>query len=901
MIAETIAHYRVQAKIGAGGMGEVYRATDTRLGRDVALKVLPEAVSRDTERMARFEREAKVLASLNHPHIASIYGLEESNSVRALVMELVEGPTLADRIKQGPIPLEEALPIARQIAEALEYAHERGIIHRDLKPANVKVTPEGQVKVLDFGLAKALEGETAEEDLRNSPTLSAVATRAGVLLGTAAYMSPEQARGKRVDRRADIWAFGCVLCEMLTGKLPFPGETISDTLAAVIRAEPEWTGLPASVPPRIRELLRRCLQKDPRQRLRDIGEARILIEEKLSGVTEEEPELITGAPRWLGWRALALAGSGLLAGALLAALVLWGIREGPASKVIERLSVLPPSGDSLNAATTGAVAISPDGGAVVYGARHGAGTRLYLRALDRFESAPLPSTDGAGDPFFSPDGQWIGFFANGKLKKISVHGGEPVSLCDAVSSRGATWGPDDMIVFTPSSSVGGLMRVSSAGGTPQAFSTPDTSKNERSHRWAEILPGGKAVVFVIAEAKDLGAHSEDKIAVERVDTHERKLLPIRGTYPRYSPSGHLLFVREGRVFAVPFDLKRLDVTGPPAPVLDGVATFIATGAANFALSRSGSLAYIPASAVASEGTLTWVDRGNQTHPLPAPPRAYFSPRVSPDGQRVAMAIASEENVDVWVYHLARGTLTRLTFDGRSGGPVWSPDGKRIAFITDREGGWAILSKTADGGGAEEALLPKQDCLLTPESWSPDGKFLSYRSQSPDTGLDVFILPLEGERKPRPFVQTKFNKFGSKFSPDGHWIAYNSAESGRNEVYVQPFPGPGGKWQVSTDGGSAPVWARNGRELFYLTATKLMSVNVTTQPNFSASTPKVVADIPPGVPGRPGRSSGVYDVSPDGQRLLFVKASEEHPPLAEVRVIVNWAEELRRRAPMSQQP
>jgi len=900
MLAQSIAHYRIQGKIGAGGMGEVYRATDTRLGRDVALKVLPEAFARDPERMVRFEREAKVLASLNHPNIASIYGLEESNGVRVLVMELVEGPTLADRIQQKAVPLDEALPMAKQIAEALEYAHERGIIHRDLKPSNVKVTHEGQVKVLDFGLAKALEGETREEELQNSPTLSAVATRAGMLLGTAPYMSPEQARGKLVDRRADIWAFGCVLYEMLTGQCTFTGETTSDALAAVIRAEPRWTALPASTPQPIRGLLRRCLQKDPKQRLQAIGDARIAIEEALSGsLTPEDARTIAPA-RPLSRRLVPLA-AGVILGALFGAVILFSGRERPTEKLVERLSVLPPAGDSLAVAVPGTVAISPDGSLIAYSARHGATTPLYLRALNRFDSTPLSGTDGAINPFFSPDGQWIGFFANAKLKKISVHGGEPVTLCDAGPGRGASWGPDETILFS-SVPFPGLMRVSSAGGTPQPFTTPDASKNEVTHRWPEILPGGKAVLFLIGEPKDMGS-AEMKIAVERLDTHERKILPMVGSFPRYSPSGHLLFVRGARVFGVPFDLKRLEVTGAPTPVLDGALTLTGnSGAAGFAVSPNGSVVYIPGSAIVTDGVLTWVDRENHTRALGAPARAYYSPRISPDGQRVAVTIASETEYDVWVYNLPDGPLTRLTFDGRSSAGVWSPDGKRMAYLSTRSGGFAILLKSVDGTGAEESLFFDKDHFANPESWSPDGRFVSLRFLTADMGFDILIVPSEGDHKPRPFAQTKFNEAGSRFSPDGHWIAYGSDESGRNEVYIQPFPGPGAKWQVSTDGGTSPVWSRNGRELFYVTTDrKIMSVAVTTQPKFKTAARRIIGDITLGLPGRPGRTNGLYDVSVDGQRLLYVKPSEEKPALSELRVILNWTEELKRLAPAGKQP
>ena len=542
MPAQTIGSYHIQEKIGAGGMGEVYRATDSRLDRDVALKILPETFARDAERMIRFEREAKVLASLNHPNIASIYGLEESNGTRALVMELVEGLTIADRIRQGPLPLDEALPIARQIAEGLEYAHERGIVHRDLKPANIKLTRDGEVKLLDFGLAKALEGELGEGDISSSPTITAGATGLGVLLGTAAYMSPEQARGKRVDRRADIWAFGCVLYEMLTAKTCFAEETISDTLAAIIRGVPEWSCLPDSIPPRISELLRRCLQKDPKQRLQSIGDARIAIQEALSGAGVEQTGVVRAVvqPNWLRalpWAALALAIVASLA------VVLWSSRNRSMPAPVERVSVLPPEGVALSTGGLAGIAFSPDGRSIAYTARQGTTTRLYLRELDRFVSLSLPGTEGAGYPFFSPDGQWIGFFADNKLRKVSTRGGEPVTLCEATSSRGASWGPDGTIIFAPTFE-SGLMRVNAAGGVPQVLTTLDAGKGERSHRWPDILPGGKAVVYSIVETKDVGFWVESKIAVERLDTHEKKILPIQGTYPRYSTSGHLVYLRE---------------------------------------------------------------------------------------------------------------------------------------------------------------------------------------------------------------------------------------------------------------------------------------------------------------------------------------------------------------------
>jgi eukaryotic-like serine/threonine-protein kinase len=900
--------YEILDAIGAGGMGEVYRARDSRLGRDVALKVLPEAFARDAERMIRLEREAKVLASLNHPNIASIYGVEESNGGRALVIELVEGGTLAQRIKQGALPLDETLPIAKQITEGLEYAHERGIIHRDLKPSNLKQTPDGQVKILDFGLAKALEGETSEQELQNSPTLSAAATRTGVLLGTAAYMSPEQARGKRVDRRADIWAFGCMLYEMLTGRAAFTGETTSDILASVIRAEPDWSSLPESVPPRIHELLHRCLQRDAKQRLRDIGDARIIIEEALTGSVGSETVLPSAVERLLRRPGMVWAwvAAGLVLGAVGTVVIASYLRPSTRQRPVGRFAFGFPAPDGQPTASEGfplrdfpAVAISRDGTKIAYLGARGHTTQLFLRLVDRLEPQPLPGSANATSPFFSPDGQWVGFFADGKLKKASVSGGEATTLCDAPINRSATWGPDSTITFAPTL-FGGLMRVSAAGGSPEILTAPDVSKGELTYRWPEILPGGKAILFVIASAQDIGSFSESRIAALRLDTREKKILHILGTYPRYSPSGHLLFERDGRVFAVPFDPDRLEVTGQPVPVLDGVKTSPSSGAADFAVSDTGSLVYLPENAYTRDGQIVWVDRKKQVKELAAPARHYGSPHISPDEERIAVAIPSgSSGSDVWVYEIPHGTLTRLTFDEHSSAPIWSPDGKRIAFATTRPTGPAILVKPADGSGAEETLVAGESLILVPTSWSSDGKFLAYWAVGSATGRDIWIAPLTGERKPQPFLQTKFNEMQARFSPDSRWIAYQSEESGRYEVYVQPFPGPGGKWQISTNGGTTPVWARNGRELFYMSSGNFMSVSVTAQPTFSASTPRIVADYPPFLMGR--LSNGVYDVSADGQQILFVRANVENGPPDEVRVVLNWTEELKHVAPTSKQP
>ena len=883
--------YEIVAPLGTGGMGEVYRARDTRLGRDVAVKVLPPSFAAVPQSVARFEREAQVLASLNHPGIASIFGVEEVNGVLAIVMELVEGPTLAARLLQGPMSVEEVLAIAKQVAESMEYAHERGVIHRDLKPSNIKVTADGNVKLLDFGLAKALEGDAAQLNPSSSPTISAVATQVGIILGTAAYMSPEQARGKAVDRRADIWAFGVLLFEMLAGQQLYDGETTTDILARVIEREPDLTRMPPNTPARIRELIRRCLTKNPRQRLRDIGEARIAIEEVVAGGDAAELRPAAGTSRLFGWRVFALVGLGLLAGLIFAAVVFRNHGPQDARKPVSRFSLSLPAGEAVSLGLD----FSPDGSALIYNARRGTTTRLYLRRMDRLEATPLPGTEGVLQSFFSPDGQWIGFFAGGKLKKISVNGGQPVVLCDVSTSRGGSWGPDGTIVFSPSLVLASLMRVSAAGGTPKKLTELNAQAKEVTHRWPQILPGGKAVLYVTGQARDVGSYEDSKIAVERLDTHEKKILPIQGTYPRYSPTGHILFVRQNRIFAVPFDLTSLEVTGPPVPVVDDVAV-TQVGIAGYAVSSTGSLAYVPGSAISTEGVLVWQDRKGLIEALQAPVRNYSEPQLSPDGQRVALTLGPGLNTDVWVYDVPHGTLTRLTFDGHDLAPVWSPDGKSIAYAANRTGGFEILSKQSDGSGAEKSLIAPQDMFQIPQSWSPDGKYLAYTPASPETGTDIWVLPLEGDHKPWPFAQTKFMERQSRFSPDGHWIAYASDESGRDEVYVQPFPGPGGKLQVSTEGGNWPVWARDGRDLFYLSGTKMMSVSITVHPNLIVSAPRFVVEVSPSIPGR--FANAAYDTSPNGQRFLFVRAKEQTAP-GEIRVVLNWSEELKRLAPSDQ--
>ena len=885
-------------------MGEVYRATDSRLSRDVALKVLPEIFAGDAQRMARFEREAKVLASLNHSNIAAIYGLEESNGTRALIMELVEGPTLSERIKQGPLPLDEALLIAKQIAEALEFAHERGIIHRDLKPSNVKLTPDGHVKLLDFGLAKALEGEAAEEDLHTSPTLTAAATRAGMLLGTAAYMAPEQARGKRVDRRADIWAFGCVLYEMLSGRDAFAGETTSDILASVIRAEPDWLALPASATPRIRELLLRCLQKDPKQRLQAIGEARIVLDAVISGSSQESAppvpvatEPISPLHRILLWAFTAI----VVVLAITVAGLYWRASQPEAHQVLRASLLLPEVLAGVFSPNPGSpFALSRDGARVVFvGSPTGKPPQLYVRELDQQTATPIPGTENAIQPFFSPDGEWIGFFADGKLRKVSRTGGPVTALCDAPIPHGASWASDGTITYAPNLG-SGLMRISSAGGTPETLTNPDANGQELSHRWPQALPGNKAILFTI-QLTTQGTYDDARIALLSRETGKWQTLFEGGSYARYVSSGHIVYVHGGALLAIPFDLARLHVTGSPTPIQQGVVTTAATsGGAEYDVSDSGSLAYVPGSTRPPERTLVLVDRKGVGKELPAPGNSYFTPRISPDGKLLAVQIFNAGSEDLWIYDFARNTLMRLTFSGGGGSatPLWTPDGRKVVYRS-RVPTLTFRAKSADGSGADETLFSKEleDPGATPFCISPDGKTLLFGRRNVTGAVGIYAISLDGSAKTQSFLQSTFNQSQAQFSPDGHWVAYQSNESGRDEIYVQPYPKPGGKWLISANGGSYPLWAHSGREIFYRSDDKMMVAPVETQPTFKAGTPRMLfrnGDYLIG--GFLGLGLGNYDVASDGQHFLMIKEKEAPASSKELSIVLHWTDELKRLAP-----
>jgi Tol biopolymer transport system component len=884
LVGRQLGSYKIVSLLGAGGMGEVYQARDTKLERSVAIKVLPAAFVNDADRLSRFQREARTLASLNHPNIATIHGLEQSDGLHYLVMELVGGHTLAERISGGALKLKESLGVAAQIAEALETAHEKGVIHRDLKPANVKVTPEGRVKVLDFGLAKAYSGDGGQ-DLSNAATLTTMGTEEGRILGTPAYMSPEQARGKAVDKRTDIWAFGCVLYEMLAGRRAFRGETISDTIAAVLEREPDWQILPPTTPAKIRELLRRCLQKDSPRRLRDIGDARIEIEEALAGPAVVEPTA-TGKDIRASWRGVLLWGAAFLLLAAVTGMVIWNRRFSSQinSAQVSRIAITLPPGQPLAGLDIGsALALSPDGTHLVYAARQGGVQQLYVRPLGALEAIPIPGTEGAVQPFFSPDGQWLGFFADGKLKKIPVSGGEALSLGDATDPRGGSWNSKGMIIFAPTRN-SALQEVSDAGGTSQPLTR--FGKNESSHRWPGFLPGGDAVLF--AGLYGGGNWNNALISVQPLGTGERRDLVLGGTNPRYAPSGHLVYAQGGTLMAVPFDTQRLAISGAPVPVQEGVLQSTFSGAAQYSFSSSGSLVYIPVSVQATQRRLVWVSRSGAEQPVAAPARAYRGPRLSPDGGVVAVAI-EEQETEVWLYNLSRDTLTRLTFQGSTNyNPIWTRDGKRIAFTSV---GYGLFWQPADGSGGPEML---NELGGLPNSWSPNGQLLAFDEQRSSAGRDIWVLR-PGEHKEEVFLGTPFNEGAAQFSPDGRWLAYASNESGRYEIYMQPYPGPGGKWQISTEGGGEPLWNPNGRELFYRSGNKMMAVEITTQPSFSAGKPKVLfaGQYQPSPNPVPNAN---YDVTPDGQRFIMLKPGGQEQAPTQINVVLNWFEELKQKVP-----
>ena len=907
--------YEVIDLLGTGGMGEVYRARDTRLKRDVAIKVLPDGFATDAERLARFHREAELLASLNHPNIATIYGLERTDGVTALVLELIEGDTLADRVARGPMRLKEALDVASQLVEALDAAHGKGVIHRDLKPANIKVTPDDKVKVLDFGLAAVVQQNSGVQDVNvtHSPTLTLGATRAGVILGTAAYMSPEQATGSAADKRADIWAFGVVLWEMLTGKRIFEGETVSHTLAFVITKDPDWNALPSTTPPPIRRLLRRCLEKDRKRRLPDIASAQMEIDDARS--TSDTDVVVSSAPssnrpspalwqRALPW---ALAAAATIALAVVVAL--WApwktVPSAAPVRVSSELGVNTVVGSA--GAPAASLALSPDGRllAFVGAPQEGTQTQLYLRHMDQLDATAVPGTVNARDPFFSPDNKWLGFFADGKLKKVSVTGGAAVAICDAPAGRGGWWAEDGTILFVPNSTPEmRIHRVSSDGGTPEPVTTRD--KGDFLHRWPQALKGGGAVLFSVAT--NSGSFDNGNIVVRTLPEGTQKIVHRGGYFARYLPSGHLIYVSGGTLFAVAFDLDRLEVIGEPAPIVEGIEASTGTGSAQLAVSATGTLVYLAGTERTIEDPIRWMDGSGRTTPLRSAPSNWSNPSFSPDGNRLAMdVVVATARPDVWIYDWARDTATKLTFDpGVDVKPVWTPDGQRIVFTSGQGAGVGNLFwQRADGSG-EAQRLAESGTTQVPGSWHPNGKLLAFGEQSVKTRWDVFILPVDGDEaagwrigKPSVFLNGPSSEEEPMFSPDGRWLAYSSDESGQQQVYVRAFPGAGSQQQISNNGGAFPSWSRTRPELFFRDpiTQQIMVVSYTAAGNiFRADKPRVWA---------PGRSRTrprlrPYALHPDGNRVAVAWRDETQPSAGQdnVNFVFNFFDELQRLAPAS---
>jgi eukaryotic-like serine/threonine-protein kinase len=958
--------YDIVGPLGAGGMGEVYRATDTRLKRQVAIKILPAGLAMDPDRLGRFQREAELLASLNHPNIASVYGLEDSNGVKALVMELIEGPTLADRIRQGPIPIDEALPIARQIAAALEAAHEQGIIHRDLKPANIKVRDDGTVKVLDFGLAKLTDptgaGRSGGSGGPNSdaPTMtSPAATAMGMILGTAAYMSPEQARGRVVDKRTDVWAFGAVLYEMLTGTRAFEGEDIAETIASVMKTTPNWSALPADVPPQIITLVQRCLEKDRNARIGDIAVARFLLSDHATfsiaptvatasttsvasaagmfgaattsgvspatatasaGPAAAAPDAVSGVrvrdrsargrrvPRWL-W----------VVGGLLMAV--WFLRGGDdkadraavdrrASRAIAHLQLGVSPADMLVTSTASlrpsrtAMAISPDGRTVVFSAIKGPGLNqqpvLYLRPLDRVEATPVPNTDGAIAPVFSPDGRWIAFWTGKILRKVPVAGGPPATIAStaAIPAWGTTWGDGDTIYFADRT---GIFKVPAAGGTPTQVTKRDADKAER-HTLPHLLPGGKVLLYTSVFNDDWD--TANVIALD-LQKNEKHVLIEQAADARFVDTGHLVFMKSGTLMGVAFNVASVQMIGSPIALIDNVMQAInmpnggdETGAGQFTISDTGTLLYLTGGISPNLlRSLVWADRSGTATPLPpgvAGP--YLHPRVSPDGRRIAIEVKrgpSRNGTDLWMYDVSRAAATRVTFNG-SNAPVWSPDGKRLVHQIEN-----LYIINADGSQPEQLTTSNNG---QPASWSGPANAIAYLQYN--TTADgrrtsrLWIVPMAGDRKPKIFIDSEFRVQHAEFSPDGRWMAYTSTESGNdNVVYVQPYPGPGEKIRISPGNGNEPVWNPNGKELFYRTGTaegeEFYTVPIHSLSPFKADAPRLLFKAKAGEYDSTAPVRG-WDVSADGQRFLLLRAGESgDKPVSTINIVQHWTEELKR--------
>ena len=897
MIGQTFGHYQILEKLGEGGMGVVYLAEDTTLDRQVAIKVLPESLASEPERIARFEREAKTLAALNHPNIAQIHGFEKSVGVHALVMELVEGPTLADRIAQGAIPVDEALLVAKQIAEALEAAHEAGIIHRDLKPANIKLRPDGVVKVLDFGLAKAMEPAAGtSQNVSQSPTLSMQATQAGIILGTAAYMSPEQAKGYPIDKRTDIWAFGCVLTEMLTGRAAFPGESMSDVLASVLKTEPDWKGLPANLNPRLREALERCLEKDGRKRWHDIADVRLDLEKILVSPMSSLPK---GSERAGSTRRGVFVGA-LGTAVIAVALLLW-LRPEPNASPVSHLQMTIPAGVKLKFYNP-PIAVSPDGRRVVYAATSGSKTQLYVRDLDQPDAQPIQGTDDANNPFFSPDGQWLGFVVQNAIHKIRLAGGERQLVCQCLANeRGVSWGPNETIVYSPRVSLSGIWQVSADGGQEVPLTTP--AAGEAGHRWPQLLDDGQLLLYTVGDETEWDI---SRIVAQRLGTDDPPVTLVEAaTYGRYLATGHLIYFRGETLMARLLDLKHLE-TGPEIRMIEGVSQHSSSGAPLAAFSDSGSLVYVEKSIgdLLQSGAPTWIDAETGEPEQFGPYRSYVFHDLSPDGRMAALQIRGPTG-GIFLYNIETGNLSPfLTRPQRGGMPLWVGN-DRMAF-TDAASGGSLSWQSIDFTGGAQSLSTSPNLIAT--SVSRDGRWLTYTERDLDTATDdIWVMEILKDSTPgdaTAFVQTPDFEGGGQFSPDGEWMAYTSDSSNEYEVHVMKFPEGGQPRQVSFEGGQQPVWGPDGTELFYLkndsrdSRSTLMSVRIRLDPTFELEGAPmerfdfgVINQVAP-----PLRS--MYSMAPDGLRFMVIQQRESSAEPTPIVVILNWFEELKRLAPRS---
>lgn len=906
-------HYEVQEKLGQGGMGEVHRALDRNLGRHVAIKILPEEFSTDLERVARFEREAKLLATLNYPNIAAVYGFEEAKGLRFLVMELVEGETLQTRLDKGALSIDEALETCRQVAEGLEAAHERGVVHRDLKPGNIMITPEGKVKILDFGLAKAYTGESTGIDIANSPTITAQMTEPGVILGTAAYMSPEQARGRSVDKRADIWTFGCILYECLTGERAFHGETVSDTLAHILKGEPDWSRLPAETPTLIKVLLRRCLEKNPRERLHDVADARIEITEALGQPSAPEAVSIHRANR--AWIIGGIIG-GLVVGVVLS-FVIWHPRPTPPLPVVRFPMKVGPGlwlsdGNPvalLQRPTRTAMAVSKDGSFIVYSAiaenpGPKATSQIYLRRMDRMDGAPVSGVERGWCLFLSPDDRWIGFKGDGKLRKVPVGGGTPTILYDMPTVPfGADWGPDNTIVFSADEN-SGLLRIPDVGGKPEVLTVPDKAREEYGHRLPHFLPGGRAILFTVARE---GLDSHPSLDLLDLQTRKWRKLIEDAADGRYVRTGHVIFMRQGTMMAVAFDLDRLEVQGQPAPVVADVMqalnisdTTMNNATGQYSISDSGLLAYVPGGIFPErQDSLVRMDEKGNIQSVDDQKAGYTFPRLAPDGKKIVYQTFGM-NKNVWIYDLSRGTHTPLAMGvGTTYYTVWTPDGKQIVFDRTTSGGTQNLYQVSEDGSSPMERLTTSNNNQCPESFNPDGSILAFVEQISEANMDILVLDMK-RRRVTPFLTSEAVEMYPEFSPDGRWLAYCSNEIGTFEIWVRPFPGPGGRRRISTEGGMMPLWSKDGTKLFYADwwqsqARGVWVTDINTGEGFSAGKPRLLFRLPnrETVTGWPIRS---WDLWP-GQGFLTVLVKRIEPqPVTEIIVVQNWFEELKRLVP-----